>query len=431
MDRFDPDGPATARDRPGPRGTRPPAPGATGVASACRGAAPAGAVTAPGWRPVITVTLWQVAASLCYYSLFAATAYFRDTFEISRTAVGVLVTAAMLGYTLNLFPSGAAVDGFGEKRVMLAGLVGLAAMAGLVGLAPSYGFLLVAAFALGACYASAMPASNRGIVTSAPAGRAGLAMGLKQIGVTLGSALAALVVAGVAAVALWRWGFAAIAALGLLYALVFRATYLGSGGHGRWERPNLARLRGNSAYVLLVFAGVFIGAGVFTTVGYTLLYANEAAGLSAAIAGIVLAGVQTTGSLGRLGAGIAVDRLASRHGAATVTVVLTAVASLLYAALALGPATPALAVGLLLGVGLTTLGGTGVYYSCLTEMVSPAEVGAATAGGQTAINVGGMLAPPAFGYLADTAGYGAGWALLGVCGLAATGLVLAVRAAHR
>lgn len=386
------------------------------------------AVTAVrNWRPVIAVAGWQAAASLCYYSLFAATTYFRDTFEISRTLVGVLVTVAMLGYTLNLFPSGAAVDGFGEKRVMFVGLVGLAMMAGLAGAAPSYALLLAAAFLLGAFYATAMPASNRGIVTSAPPNRAGLAMGLKQIGVTLGSALAAIVVAAVAAVALWRWSFGVIAVLGILYAFYFRATYRGSGGNGRWLLPDLARLWGNRAYLLLVLAGLFLGAGVFTTVGYTLLYANEATGLSMAAAGIVLAGVQTTGSIGRLGAGMTADRLGGAHGAATATIALTALAGVLCVALALGPLSPAVGIGLLLGVGLTTLGATGVYYSCLTGMVASGEVGAATAGGQTAINVGGMLAPPAFGYLADTVGYEAGWMLLAVCGFAAAGLIVAIR----
>lgn len=386
-------------------------------------------MSARRWRSVVAVAGWQAAASLCYYSIFAATAYFRDSFGISRTHIGVLATVAMLGYTLNLFPSGAAVDGFGEKRVMLGGLLGLAVAAALVGLAPSYAALLGAVFLLGAFYATAMPASNRGVVTSAPVGRAGLAMGLKQIGVTAGSAAAALVVAAVAAVALWRWGFGVIAALALLYALLFHATYPGSAGHGRWALPNLSRLRGNRPYLLLLPAGLFVGAGVFSTVGYTLLYANEAAGLSAAAAGIVLAGVQTTGSLGRLGAGMLADRLGGGRGAATVTAGLAALAGLLCGALAFASLPPALVVVLLLGVGFAVLGATGVYYSCLTGMVSAGEVGAATAGGQTAINIGGMLAPPAFGYLADTIGYGAGWALLAGCGLAAAALVLAVRAA--
>lgn len=74
-----------------------------------------------GWRSVATVAGWQTAASLCYYTIFAATGVIRDAFSLSETLVGVFLTAALLGYTLGLFPSGAAVDGFGEKRVMLAG----------------------------------------------------------------------------------------------------------------------------------------------------------------------------------------------------------------------------------------------------------------------------------------------------------------------
>ncbi|MDZ7749660.1 MAG: hypothetical protein U5K43_13360 [Halofilum sp. (in: g-proteobacteria)] len=145
----------------------------------------------------------------------------------------------------------------------------------------------------------------------------------------------------------------------------------------------------------------------------------------------MLAGVQTAGSVGRLGAGMAADRIAGGHGAAAVTIALMAVAGVLCAALALGPAAPALVIALLLGVGLTTLGATGCTTPASTGMVGVGEVGAATAGGQTAINVGGMLAPPAFGYLADTAGYEAGWALLAACGLAAAGLALAIRPAAR
>jgi predicted MFS family arabinose efflux permease len=251
-------------------------------------------------------------------------------------------------------------------------------------------------------------------------------MGVKQVGVTVGSGAASLLVAGVALVAGWRWGFAAIAVLAAGYALLFAVTYEGNDGGGTLALPDLASLRGNRAYLLLVLAGAFLGAAVFTTVGYTLLYADEAVGVSAAAAGVVLAGVQATGSLGRLGAGALADRL-GEHGAATVTAGQAAVATLLFAWLAVGTPSRAVAVALLLAVGVSILGSTGVYYSCMTELVGSDEVGAATAGGQTAINVGGLLVPPAFGYLADTAGYGAGWLLLAGCGAATTLALLAVR----
>jgi len=48
-------------------------------------------------------------------------------------------------------------------------------------------------------------------------------------------------------------------------------------------------------------------------------------------------------------------------------------------------------------------------------VVDDEEVGAAAAGGRTAINLGGLVAPPAFGYLADTAGYALGWYALAGC----------------
>lgn len=388
-----------------------------------------------GWRPVFVVAGWQTAASLCYYSVFAATAFVRTDFDLSRTLVGVFLTAAMAGYTLALFPSGAAVDGFGERRAMLVSLLGLAGGAVAVSLAPTYLSLLGAAVLLGAAYATAMPASNKGILASAPRGRENLAMGIKQVGVTAGSGAASLVVTGIAAVLAWRFGFWVIAAVAGAYALAFAVTYEDTGGSGRWELPDLSGLADDRAYLLLVAAGLFVGATIFSTLGYVILYVQDVVSAGAAAGGVVLALTQTAGSAGRVGAGSLADRLEGAGGAATVSLVQLASAVALFGLLAVG--IDSLAVGGALGLrvntlpvsaavfgglGLTLLGMTGVYYSCMGELVADEEVGAATAGGQTAINVGGLLAPPAFGLLADTAGYRAGWAVMAV--LAASGTVL-------
>src|SRR6056297_1099671 len=95
-------------------------------------------------RTVALVTGWQVVASTCFYALFAATAVIRDAFGLSRFLVGVMVTAATLGYTVALFPVGAAVDGAGEKPVLVGGLLALALGVAAVGLTGSYYPLLAA-----------------------------------------------------------------------------------------------------------------------------------------------------------------------------------------------------------------------------------------------------------------------------------------------
>ncbi|WP_135825561.1 MFS transporter [Halorussus ruber] len=380
-----------------------------------------------GWRPVATIAGWQTAASLCYYSIFASTAFVREEFALSRTLVGVFLTAALVGYTLALFPSGAAVDGFGERTAMVASLLVLAGSTVAVSLAPGFLPLLGAAALLGAAYATAMPASNKGIVASAPRGRENLAMGIKQVGVTAGSGAASLVVTGVAAFAAWRVGFWAIAVVATAYAVAFPLAYSGTGGSGRWELPDLSGLADDRAYLLLVAAGVFVGATIFSMLGYVILYVEDVVGASAAAGGVVLAATQIAGSAGRIGAGSLADRLGGAGGAATVSLAQFSAGIALFGSLAVGITALPVAAGVFGGLGLTVLGSTGVYYSCLGDIVASDELGAATAGGQTAINVGGLLAPPAFGLLADTAGYRVGWGALAVCSAVGMALLWGVR----
>lgn len=381
------------------------------------------------WRPVALVAGWQTAASLCYYSIFAATGFVRGAFSLPESLVGLFITAAMVGYTVGLFPSGAAVDGYGERPVMIAGLVGLAVATLAVSVAPTYAVALAGGAALGVAYSTAMPASNRGIVAGAPPGRANFAMGLKQVGVTAGSAAASLIVTGVAAVAAWRVGFWAIACLALGYAGVFAVRYRGRPGTGDLAVPDIRGLFDQPTYALVVAAGLFVGASIFTMLGYVVLYVQDAAGGSVAVAGAALALTQATGSVARLGAGGLADRLGGARGAALVGLSQLGLGAALFGVLAVGPASVLPALAVFAGLGLSIHGSTGVFYSCLTDVVDGDEVGAATAGGQTAINVGGVVTPPAFGYLVEVSGYGAAWILLALT--AGTGAVLLLAVARR
>lgn len=382
-------------------------------------------------RTIAMVTGWQVTASVCYYALFASTAVLRDAFGLSRFLVGVLVTLATLGYTLALFPVGAAVDGAGEKPVMVAGLLTLAAGAVAVALAPGVPVLFVAAVCLGAAYATAMPATNRAVVANVPSALRGRAMGVKQVGVTAGSGLAALLVVTAApAVATWHAGYLAAAALAIVVALVFSVAYDGTPG-GEWALPDIRGLQANRAYVSLVGSGLFLGAALFTTVGYATVYLTDGVGSSVALAGLGFAAMQVAGSAGRVAAGSLADRIerGGGHAHASTTVLLgqAAVGAGLLAALALPDLSPLVAFALVTGVGATVLGFTGLYYASMTALVPDGEVGAATAGGQTALNAGALLAPPAFGWLADSFSYEMGWLLLAGIVAVGTGLLVVVR----
>jgi len=379
-------------------------------------------------RFVAVVTGWQVVASSCYYAVFAAAPFVRETFGLSRFLVGVVVTTMTLGYTLCLFPSGAAVDAYGERPMLIGGLAALGAGVVAVAVAPSLAVLLVAAFALGSAYASAMPASNRAIIVGVPDDYRGIALGLKQVGVTVGSGLSAVVVVTVApAVATWTVGLGALGAGALVVAGLFAVGYPDHPGSGRLAVPDLAGLRSNAPYVALVLAGFFLGAALFTTVGYLTLYLTESVGVTAGLAGIGFLLLQVAASVGRVVIGDLADRLerwsdwGRARSSATLLTGQAGIGALLLVALT-GPVSASLAFVLVAGVGFTVLGFTGLYYTCMSVLVDDSEMGAATAGGQTTLNAGALVAPPAFGWIADSLTYQTSWALL--AGSAVVGTLL-------
>jgi len=388
----------------------------------------------PGARRVVPlVTGWQLAASTCYYALFAATPFVREAFGLSRLLVGVMVTTLTLGYTLGLFPVGAVVDGYGEKRVLVVSLLALGAGVAAVTVAPTYAALLAVAFGIGVAYAAAMPGTNRAVVRGVGRARQGVAMGVKQVGVTAGSGLSALLVVTAAPlVATWRAGFLAAGAFAGVTVAVFAVGYPSGRGSGRLDLPDLRGLSANRAYPALLAAGFFLGAALFTTTGYATLYLTESVRTGTALAGVGFAAMQLLGSAGRVVGGGLADRLTARgipqaRGAATTLLGMAVVGAACLGVLATTTPPPLLALVVLGVVGATVLGFTGLYYTCVAGLIDEGKLGAATAGGQTALNAGALLAPPAFGWLVDFRSYETGWLLLAACMAVAVVLLAGVR----
>lgn len=125
-------------------------------------------------------------------------------------------------------------------------------------------------------------------------------MGIKQVGVTAGSGISSLLVTGLAVILFWQAGFLIAAGLGLVVTMVFMLFYSGAGDGGTAEYPDFRALLRNRPYRMLVTTGFFLGAALFTTTGYTVLYVDEAVGASVAFGGVVLALVQLFDSAGRL-----------------------------------------------------------------------------------------------------------------------------------
>ena len=376
------------------------------------------------WRTVSLITLWQVAASICYYAVFAATPFFRDAFGLSRFEVGLVVTGLTLGYAVFLLPLGAATDRYGERRTLVLGLLGLAAGVVLVAGAPSYALLLCAVFVLGSAYGTAIPGTNKAVFDSIDTGRQNTAIGIKQVGVTAGSGISALLVTGLAAAAFWQAGFLIAGVLAIVVALAFFVLYEGTADGEGGTVPEFRRLASNSPYRALTAAGFFLGAALFTTTGYTILYIEESVGASVVFGGYVFAFVQLFGSMGRVLTGWLADVLpGEQRFRITMILIGQTVASAGLFVVVSVTSTPVASGIAFSALGFFVLGNTGIYYSCMATLVPADEMGGATAGGQLALITGALVAPPVFGRLADVFGYQASWLFLAI-GSAIAGVLL-------
>ena len=366
------------------------------------------------WRIVSQITIWHIAASMCFYAIYAGTPLFRDAFDLTGVTVGWLIAAMTLGYAVFQLPIGVLTDRFGEHLMLTGGLVGLAVFLLIAVFAPTYPVLLVVLFVMGSMYGTAVPGTNKAIFDNIISGQQHRAIGIKSIGSPIGSATSAILVTSFAGVLVWYFGFLLVIGIGLAVAGLFYVTYSGA-SRATATPPDFRVLLSNPPLIVLLMFGVCIGSAYYTSVGFTVLYVNESLGASVAIGGVILALLQIASSTGKITVGYLADILPGRT---EITISRILIAQTILCAVLfflIGFTSTPLTAGLVFGLlGLTALGTTGLYYSLISMLVSDSEIGSASAAGSLATTSSGLFAPPIFGYLVDTTAYSTAWGFLGV-----------------
>jgi MFS family permease len=173
-------------------------------------------VAASRWRLLGYLTAAYAAGAFGVLGVSPLSPALHEAFGLSRFQVGLLLPAVYVGGLIVSVPAGQLADRIGARTCLLGGLalsgVLLTAAAGVTAFAALLACLVVA----GVGWSIVNPAIGRAIIEVFPANERGLAMGIKQMGLTAGGIASAVVLPGVAGAQGWR------AALGLcaLVALV-------------------------------------------------------------------------------------------------------------------------------------------------------------------------------------------------------------------
>lgn len=392
------------------------------------------------WSALAAMVIIQISGSFGFYALTVLTPFIKAEFQLSTSAVGLLVISMYLGYLIALLPGGLLTDQFGERVVMVLSITCIGTGAIISSIVPAYWLLFVGLFVLGIGYGPVPSATNKGVFDWFPAEQRTTSLSIKQTGVMVGSAAAGLSLPAIATRTDWRFALAGMA--GILF-MTFGVLALYSSPEDaptsntvttvrdlRTEFVEMGSLVRAPRLRALVISGFFFGASQFTLMAYILLYLNEELLIVPVIGGLLYTLAQLSGAVTRISLGFVTDAwfTENKHLLLASTGLLGAI---LYLPFVVFPSTvPLSLVGAsIIGIGAVTLGYNGVYLTIASELSSPEKTGSATAISVTSVVLGGIITPPIFGWFVDVSGsYGVSFGLLAGCMLLAGLMALRVGA---
>ncbi|MDX6722569.1 MAG: hypothetical protein QOD73_973 [Solirubrobacteraceae bacterium] len=342
----------------------------------------------------------------------------RDAYGLSLPEVGLAFTAIAVGVMATLVPWGVLTDRVGERPVMSGGLAATAAALAATAYVPSYALLLTGLFAAGAFGASSTGASGRAVMGWFDRSERGFALGIRQMALPLGGALASLALPHLAGANGVRGAMLALSGL-CLTAAVAAAVLMRDAPPPTSPLPAIAAPPPTRDRRLwrLGAGGALLVAAQASMLGFVVLFLHDARGLSAATAAGALAAVQLIGAGARIVAGRRSDREGLRIAPMRRMAVRNFALLLLTAALASAPV--ALLLPVLLWATVSTMTWNGLAFTAAAEISGRARAGTAMSFQNTIIAIGGAVAPSAFGALVDATSWAGGFAVLAVAPLLA------------
>jgi FSR family fosmidomycin resistance protein-like MFS transporter len=323
---------------------------------------------------------------------------------VGVAALGLALAALNLTTILCQPPLGFLVDRIGAAPVLIAGHLLMAAAIAAIGLAPGYPALIACAIAAGLGNAVYHPADYAILGARVRSDRVGRAFAVHTFGGYLGFAAAPITIVALTGLAGWRTALLLAGGAGLgvgLLLLVCRrllSTPPGvrrpKGEAGRAERRLLAS--GPVLLALLFFVLLALGHGGIT--GFTPIVLERTRGLDLAAANLSLAAFLLVSAPGVLLGGWVADRL-GRHGL-VVAVCSLAIAGVAVLVAATRPPLPLLVA--LFGLGGLASGIIAPSRDMLVKAVTPPGASGRVFGFvMIGFNLGGLIAPPAYGFLVD------------------------------
>ncbi|PAU77612.1 MFS transporter [Halomonas salipaludis] len=383
------------------------------------------------WVILSIATLAQTAACFFVQGIGAIAVYIQADMALSALQIGALVSAAQLVPLVGLLIAGELLDRFSERLVVGLGTLVVGIALSVAMLAESYWAMLLILIVVGAGYSTAQPGGSKSVAAWFDRSQRGFAMGIRQAGLPLGGALAAVTLPLVAVTWGWRASFLVGGMVAILGALIFMlfyrapadvlpATRATQGSMRNVVSSRLAMIR-EPAMKQIMASGISLISVQYGILVFTVLYLHSRLQMDVLQAATLLFVAQAAGVVGRIALAAWSDRCRSRYF--PVIVCMAAVIVGLGVLVWLPLSSPFMLGCLMAWLGFFGFGWYGPWVAYVAESAPPDKTGFVLGLAMAINQVAIVSVPPLLGWMLDMSGsFLPGWGLL--IGMTLLGLVL-------
>lgn len=384
------------------------------------------------WTILALISISHIIGATAQYGINTLAPFYKDELGLSRAQVGLFFSAFYLAMSGSSLGAGWMADRLGVRKTTLQGHLFLGICTFAAALAPSFAWAFASFFLAGLGYSFLNPASTKGVMAWFQRSERATAMGTKQTGVPTGGVVTAMLAPQLVLILGWRGALAALGVINFLFGFLFSVLWRDPPeGTAAAASDDVVPQESEAPLNIWRFLPISCGTAVYligqmSLITYIPLYLKDAMGFSPYWASQALALTQAGAMVGRVGWGVASDRLFG-GGRKIVLILIGVLSAVLITGLSF--MNPQSSYFLLLPIlflsGVCLVGYQGVSYALIGELAGKARTGSAL-GMMITINAAcATVGTPVFGYIVDRTGsYAFAWQVLaailalGIIGLA-------------
>jgi ACS family hexuronate transporter-like MFS transporter len=383
------------------------------------------------WKILALISISHIVGATAQYGINTLAPFYKDELGLSRAQVGLFFSAFYLAMSGSSLGAGWMADRLGVRKTTLQGHLFLGICTVAAALDPSFAWAFASFFLAGLGYSFLNPASTKGVMAWFQRGERATAMGAKQTGVPTGGVVTAMLAPQLVLFLGWRGALAALGVINFLFGFLFSILWRDPPeGMAPAASEDVVPQESEAPLDIWRFLPISCGTAVYligqmSLITYIPLYLKDAMGFSPYWASQALALTQAGAMVGRVGWGVASDRLFG--GRRKIVLILIGVLSAVFIT-GLSFMTRGSSFYLLLPIlflsGVCLVGYQGVSYALIGELAGKARTGSALGMMITINAASATVGTPVFGYIVDRTGsYTLAWqALAAVLALGIIGL---------